>query len=68
VLPQSLWLCVRIRRRATLSTQDEETAKTTMMFGVALALGIVTMPGAELSVPGMGLVALVVTVLKVFAN
>jgi len=68
VLPQSLWLLIRIRRRATLRTQDEETAKTTMMFGVALALGIATMPGQESSVHGFCATALVVFVLKVFAN
>ncbi|CAE8627207.1 unnamed protein product [Polarella glacialis] len=39
VVPQSLWLCMRIRRDATLRTQDEETAKTMMMFSVALSLG-----------------------------
>jgi len=68
VLPQSLWLCVRIRRRATLHTQDEETAKTTMMFGVALALGIVTMPGHTASWHGFVAAAIVVGVLKVFAD
>lgn len=68
VLPQSLWLLVRIRRSATLRTQDEETAKSTMLFGVALGLGIITMPGAEPSSLGLGVVALVVGVLKVFAD
>jgi len=68
VLPQSVWLCVRIRCRGKLHDQDEETAKTTMMFGVALALGIIVMPGAEFSRLGMAVIALVVGVLKVFAN
>lgn len=68
VVPQSLWLCWRIRCRATLKTQDEETAKTTMMFGVALALGIITMPGAAISWHGFGAAAIVVVVLKVFAD
>lgn len=68
VLPQSLWLCIRINRKATLRTQDEETAKSIMMFGVALALGIIIMPGLELSWLGMAVTALVVFVLKVFAN
>lgn len=68
VLPQSIWLCLRIRRHATLRTQDEETAKTTMMFGVALALGIVTMPGPEVSPHGLTAAALTVAVLKAFAE
>ncbi|CAK9013081.1 unnamed protein product [Durusdinium trenchii] len=33
VLPQSLWLCFRIHRPALLRDQDEETAKTMMMWG-----------------------------------
>lgn len=68
VLPQSLWLCARIRRTSTLRTQDEETAKSTMMFAVALGLGIVIMPGMESSRLGLAVCALVVAVLKVFAN
>jgi len=68
VLPQSIWLCVRIRNQATLRTQDEETAKSAMMFGVALALGIITMPGSEFSMHGFGATALVVVVLKLFAD
>mmetsp|Transcript_62465 Transcript_62465/g.101160 ORF Transcript_62465/g.101160 Transcript_62465/m.101160 type:complete len:325 (+) Transcript_62465:85-1059(+) len=68
VVPQSLWLCMRIRRDATLRTQDEETAKTMMMFSVALSLGIITMPGLQYSSLGMALSGLVVLVLKVFAN
>jgi len=68
VLPHSIWLCVRINRRDTLRTQDEETAKSTMLFGVALALGILIMPGLELSSLGLGVTSLVVVVLKVFAN
>jgi len=68
VLPQSIWLSVRIRRQATLRTQDEETAKTSMIFGVALALGIITMPGPDISRLGLAVTALVVVVLKVFAN
>jgi len=68
VLPQSVWLSVRIRNRALLRTQDEETAKTTMIFGVALALGIITMPGLELSQLGLAVTGLVVVLLKVFAN
>jgi len=67
-LPQSVWLCVRIRRAATLRTQDDETAKSTMLFGVALGLGILTMPGPEPSRLGFGVTALVVAVLKVFAD
>ncbi|CAJ1440804.1 unnamed protein product [Effrenium voratum] len=35
VLPQSLWLCFRIHRPALLRDQDEETAKTMMMFSAA---------------------------------
>lgn len=68
VLPQSFWLCVRIRNAATLKTQDEETAKTTMMFGVALALGIITMPGLDVTWHGFGAAGIVVVVLKVFAD
>jgi len=68
VLPQSIWLCLRIQNQATLRTQDEETAKSAMMFGVALALGIMTMPGTEFSMHGLGATALVVVVLKLFAD
>jgi len=68
VAPQSIWLCMRIRIPSRLHDQDEETGKTTLLFGVALALGIVTMPGPEPSALGLGVVALVVFVLKVFAN
>lgn len=68
VAPQSIWLCFRIRRPATLRTQDEETAKTMMMFSVALSLGILTMPGMEFSSLGLAVSALTVFVLKVFAN
>ncbi|CAE7493141.1 ubiad1 [Symbiodinium sp. CCMP2592] len=67
VLPQSLWLCVRIHRQELLRDQDEETAKSMMMFSVALALGILTMPG-NLSVLPMMVCALVTIVLKVFAD
>lgn len=67
-LPQSIWLCIRLHREATLRTQDEETAKSTMMFGVALALGIVIMPGAELSKLGLAVTSGVVLVFKVFAD
>ncbi|CAE7662377.1 ubiad1, partial [Symbiodinium pilosum] len=65
VLPQSLWLCVRIRRPHLLRDQDEETAKSMMMFSVALALGILSMPGESLSALSMGICALVTFVLKV---
>jgi len=68
VVPQTIWLCIRIRRRATLRTQDEETAKTTMMFGVALGFGIIAMPGPDVSQLGLGVAVLIVFVLKVFAN
>eukprot|EP00408_Alexandrium_pacificum_P066400 CAMPEP_0171178790 /NCGR_PEP_ID=MMETSP0790-20130122/12927_1 /TAXON_ID=2925 /ORGANISM="Alexandrium catenella, Strain OF101" /LENGTH=512 /DNA_ID=CAMNT_0011643711 /DNA_START=69 /DNA_END=1607 /DNA_ORIENTATION=+ len=68
VLPQTVWLSFRIRRTATLKTQDEETAKTTLMFAVALSLGIMTMPGAEISRAGFFVTGLVVAVLKVFAD
>eukprot|EP00435_Cladocopium_sp_Y103_P012744 s1175_g3.t1 len=68
VLPQSLWLCFRIHRRNLLRDQDEETAKTMMMFSVASALGLITMPGTEISSLSMGVCALVVLVLKVFAD
>lgn len=68
VLPQSLWLCFRIHRRNLLRDQDEETAKTMMMFSVASALGLITMPGPEISSLSMGVCALVVLVLKVFAD
>lgn len=68
VLPQSIWLCIRLRRQATLRTQDEETAKSAMLFGVALSLGIIIMPGRDISPLGMGVTALVVIVLKVFAD
>jgi len=68
VLPQSIWLCIRIHNPATLRDQDEETAKTMMMFSVANALGLITMPGAEISALPMGICALVVGVLKVFAD
>lgn len=68
VAPQSLYLCYRIRRAQFVKTQDEETAKTTMMFGAALALGIATMPGMEVSKHGFGAAALVVTVLKLCAD
>lgn len=68
VLPQSLWLCIRIRQAAKLLKQDEETAKTTMMFGLALAIGIVSMPGAEISKHGLGFALLVTCILKVFAD
>jgi len=67
VLPQSLWLCARIHRVNLLRDQDEETAKSMMMFSVALAVGIVTMP-QDLSALSMGVCALVVLVLKVFAD
>ncbi|CAE7859385.1 ubiad1 [Symbiodinium sp. KB8] len=67
VLPQSLWLCVRIHRQELLRDQDEETAKSMMMFSVALALGILTMPD-NLSVLPMMVCALVTVVLKVFAD
>jgi len=68
VLPQSIWLCFRIRCKSLLHKQDEETAKTTLFFGVALSLGIMTMPSTEISIHGLGVSALVVLVLKVFAN
>lgn len=68
VVPQSIWLCIRLRRPSTLSTQDEETAKTTLMFSVAMSLGIITMPGMEISPHGLGFSALVVLVLKAFAD
>jgi len=68
VLPQSMWLCIRIQNQATLRTQDEETAKSAMMFGVALALGIITMPSTNFSMHGFGAAALVVVVLKLFAD
>mmetsp|Transcript_64603 Transcript_64603/g.140625 ORF Transcript_64603/g.140625 Transcript_64603/m.140625 type:complete len:529 (+) Transcript_64603:45-1631(+) len=67
-VPQSLWLSFRIRRRATLRTQDEETAKSAMFFGVALGLGIITMPGTEPSTLALGVCCLVTAVLKVFAD
>merc|ERR1712187_837562 len=60
VLPQSIWLNMRIRRQQLLRTQDEETAKTTLIFGVALGLGIVTMPSAELSRHSLATIAGVV--------
>lgn len=55
VLPLSLFLAWRIRQDDPhlLRTQDEETAKTQFLFGVALAMGIVTMPGKEFSTIGM---------------
>lgn len=68
VAPQSLYLCHRIRQQKTLRTQDEETAKTAMMLGVALALGIATMPGTDASRHGFAVTALVVTVLKICAD
>jgi len=68
VLPQTIWLCRRIHNRATLRTQDEETAKSTMMFGVALGLGIIINPAGEATRLGFFVPALVVAVLKVFAN
>jgi len=68
VLPQTLWLCMRIRQVDKLKTQDEETAKTTMMFGLALAIGIVCMPGADISKHGLGFALLVTCILKVFAD
>eukprot|EP00747_Dinoflagellata_sp_TGD_P103646 gnl/TRDRNA2_/TRDRNA2_169021_c1_seq1.p1 gnl/TRDRNA2_/TRDRNA2_169021_c1~~gnl/TRDRNA2_/TRDRNA2_169021_c1_seq1.p1 ORF type:complete len:543 (-),score=90.89 gnl/TRDRNA2_/TRDRNA2_169021_c1_seq1:101-1489(-) len=68
VVPQSLWLSWRIRQDELLRTQDEETAKTVMMFGVALALGIGAMPGTSTSLVGLGVSALVVGVLKAFAE
>ncbi|CAE7381844.1 heix [Symbiodinium natans] len=40
VLPQTLWLCVRIRRQHLLSDQDEETAKSMMMFLIRTDLHI----------------------------
>jgi len=39
-----------------------------MIFGVALALGIVIMPGSEVSSLGLGVVAFVVAVIKIFAD
>lgn len=68
VAPQSLWLCVQLRRPELLQKADEETAKTALMFGVALGLGVVVMPGASVSLPGFGAVALTTFVLKVFAK
>lgn len=68
VAPQSLWLCIRIRRLATLHNQDEETAKSMMMFSVALALGVLIMPGSDVSWLGLGVCGLVVFVLKVFTD
>eukprot|EP00933_Yihiella_yeosuensis_P048172 TRINITY_DN4421_c0_g1_i1.p1 TRINITY_DN4421_c0_g1~~TRINITY_DN4421_c0_g1_i1.p1 ORF type:complete len:516 (+),score=74.30 TRINITY_DN4421_c0_g1_i1:75-1622(+) len=68
VIPQSVWLCIRIRQRATLRTQDEETAKSMLIFSVALALGILTMPALTFSWLSFFVCGLVVFVLKVFAN
>lgn len=67
-LPQSIWLNMRIRRKHLLQTQDEETGKTALIFGVALGLGIITMPRHEFCPLGMAAVAGVVAVLKVFGN
>eukprot|EP00929_Paragymnodinium_shiwhaense_P086306 TRINITY_DN46824_c0_g1_i1.p1 TRINITY_DN46824_c0_g1~~TRINITY_DN46824_c0_g1_i1.p1 ORF type:complete len:523 (-),score=101.57 TRINITY_DN46824_c0_g1_i1:350-1918(-) len=68
VVPQSIWLLIRIRQKALLRTQDEETAKTALSFAVALALGIATMPGSELSWPGLGVSFLAAMVLKFFTD
>eukprot|EP00928_Gymnodinium_smaydae_P029567 TRINITY_DN22228_c0_g2_i2.p1 TRINITY_DN22228_c0_g2~~TRINITY_DN22228_c0_g2_i2.p1 ORF type:complete len:540 (+),score=93.60 TRINITY_DN22228_c0_g2_i2:92-1621(+) len=67
-LPNSVWLCVRITRESTLRTQDEETAKGGMVFGVALALGILIMPGNDFSPIGFAVTTLVALVLKIFSN
>lgn len=68
VAPQSVWLCIRIRQLAKLHDQDEETAKTMMMFSVALALGVLIMPSGDFSWLGLGVCGLVVFVLKVFTD
>ena len=69
VLPRSLWLMWRLERgsrvdRTLLITQDEETAKTQLLFGLALAIGVTSMPGLEASPFGFGAVTFVVTVLQ----
>lgn len=45
VLPLSIWLSRRIRGgSALLHDQDEKTAKTGMLFGLALCIGTASMP------------------------
>lgn len=67
-LPLTAWLLIRIRINEKLGTQDEETAKTMLIFCVAMGLGIITMPGLQFSPLGFAVTGLVVAVLKVFAN
>ena len=60
-----LWmLCIRVHRPANLHDQDVETAKTMMLFSVLLALGLITMPGTEISRFPMGVSILVVLLWK----
>lgn len=64
VLPRSIWLWIRVHRPANLHDQDVETAKTMMLFSVLLALGLITMPGTEISRFPMGVSILVVLLWK----
>ena len=60
VLPRSICLCIRVQQPANLRDQDAETAKAMMLFSVILALGLITMPGTEISLLPMGISILVV--------